>query len=107
MNWAALKQKSWFKWVSNIYVIILTFYAIWMTFFDANSLKIHNQLNRELKQLKNEAEFFKAEIEKDKKELKSLETLKGQEKYAREHYFMKKEKEEIYIIEDIDSISKN
>ena len=79
-------------------------FAIWMLFFDANSLLIHNELNNEIKDLEDEKEFYLKEIEKDRKEIKKLSTEEGLEKFAREEYYMKRDKEEIFIIEYEDSL---
>ena len=77
-----------------------------MLFFDANSWLIHHELNSEINDLNNEKEYYKNEIEKDKKAIKTLSTEDGLEKLAREKYYMKKDNEEIYIIEYEDSIVK-
>ncbi len=80
-------------------------FGIWMLFFDANSFLIHHELNSEMDDLENERDFFKKEILKDKKAIKALSTEEGLERLAREKYYMKRENEEIYIIEYEDSIS--
>ena len=98
-----LKHK-FFKPFKNIFVLILAAFAIWMLFFDANSWLIHNELNTEIEDLENEKEYYKKEIEKDNKEIKKLSTQEGLEKFAREEYYMKREKEEIFIIEYEDSL---
>jgi cell division protein FtsB len=54
--------------------------------------------------LEAERDYYKKEIEKDKKAIKELSTDEGIEKLAREKYYMKKENEEIYIIEYEDSL---
>lgn len=95
---------KYFKGFKNIFVIILVIFAIWMLFFDANSYLIHRELNKEMDALEDEKEYYKNEIEKDNKAIKELSTEEGIEKLAREKYYMKKENEEIYIIEYEDSI---
>jgi cell division protein DivIC len=92
------------KYFKNIFIIIFTIFAIWMLFFDANSLIIHNELNGDINDLEDEKEFYLIEIEKDNKELKKLSNDEGLEKFAREEYYMKREKEEIFIIEYEDSL---
>lgn len=77
-----------------------------MLFFDANSYLIHRELNRDMDALEAEMEYYKNEIEKDKKAIQELSTDEGIEKLAREKYYMKKENEEIYIIEYEDSLKK-
>ena len=88
----------------NIYFLILIVYIVWMVLFDANSWLIHSDLNDEIKVLNSKIEFYNSEIEKDKKEINTLNSINGIEKYAREHYKMKKENEVVYIIENGDSI---
>jgi cell division protein FtsB len=75
-----------------------------MLFFDANSWLIHRELNADMDDLQNEKEYYQKEIEKDKKAIKELSTEEGIEKLAREKYYMKKENEDIYIIEYEDSM---
>jgi cell division protein FtsB len=85
--------------IKNSYIIILTLFAIWMLFFDSNSTLVHIELNEKIEKLENEAKYYKAEIKKDESELSKIQTDSGLEKYAREVLFMKKENEDIYIIE--------
>ncbi len=75
-----------------------------MIFFDSNSLIVHSRYENEIQNLKNKKEYYLREIENDNKELKMIESDSGIEKYAREKLFMKKEQEDIFIIE-FDTIS--
>ena len=102
---AVLKNKSKFiKPLKNWFVIILIVFAVWMLFFDTNSWFIHNELNNAIEALENEKEYYKREIEKDNKAIKKLSTKEGLEKFAREKYYMKRDNEEIFIIEYEDSL---
>ena len=98
--------KSMLKPFKNVYAIIFIFFAIWMLFFDAHSLFIHKELNADIDKLKTEKEYYKQEIQKDSQAIKELSTEEGIERLAREKYYMKKENEDIYIIEYEDSIAK-
>lgn len=98
-----LKNK-YFKPFKNVFVVILILFAVWMLFFDANSWLIHHELNTEIEDLENEKEYYKKEIVKDNKDLKKLNTKDGLEKFARETYYMKRDNEEIFIIEYEDSL---
>jgi cell division protein FtsB len=99
-------QKLIFKIFKNIFVLIFVVFAIWMLFFDTNSFLTHLELNNEMDDLESEKEYYKREIQKDKKEIETLSNDQGLEKFAREKYYMKRDNEEIYIIEYEDSISK-
>lgn len=104
MGFKELKKKKWFGWVTNMYILVLTVFLIWMTFFDTNSLLIHWELRKEIKKLEKQQEFLQEEIAKDKKMIEKLSDKEELEKFAREHYFLKKKNEEIYLIEYEDSI---
>ena len=103
MGWSELKQKKWFKIATNTYVLVLTVFVIWMTFFDTNSFLIHRKLQQEIDKLEEQKQFLKTEIDKDKETLKKLSNPKELEKFARENYYLKKDGEEIFIIENEDS----
>ena len=99
-----IRNKKWFGILTNIYVLVLTVFVIWMVFFDTNSLLIHMELRNEIKKLEKQQEFLREEIAKDKKTIKRLSDPKELEKFAREQYYLKKKNEEIYLIEYEDSL---
>ncbi len=92
------------KYLKNIYVLLFVIFIVWMLFIDSNSYLFHRELNEDLDQLENEKEYYKTEIIKDRKSLKKLNSKDGLEKFAREEYYMKRENEDIYIIEYEDSL---
>ncbi|GAA4280932.1 FtsB family cell division protein [Gaetbulibacter aestuarii] len=96
-----------FKPFKNIFILILTGFAIWMIFFDANSWLIHHELNNDIDDLKSEKDYYLEQIKEDNAAIKTLKTEEGLEKFAREKYYMKRDNEEIYIIEYEDSINAN
>lgn len=99
-----LLKHKFFKPFKNWFTLILATFIVWMLFFDANSWLIHHELNTDVEALENEKEYYKKEIEKDNKAIKKLSTPDGLEKFAREEYYMKRDNEEIYIIEYEDSL---
>ena len=70
-----------------------------MTFLDTNSLLIHAELNREIKKLKKKRDALNKEILDDKSLIEKLNNIDSLEHYAREEYNLKKENEDIFIIE--------
>ncbi|RKN76873.1 FtsB family cell division protein [Ulvibacterium marinum] len=107
MGLKELKKKKWFGVLTNIYVLVLTVFVIWMLFFDTNSLLIHMELKKQIKKLEKQQEFLREEIAKDKKVIEKLSDPKELEKFAREQYYLKKKNEEIYLIEYEDSLKTN
>ena len=104
MGWKELRKKKWFKIMTNTYILVLTIFVIWMAFFDTNSLLIHNELQQEINKLEQQREFLEQEINRDKELLEQLRDPEELEKYARENYYMKKDNEEIFLIEYEDSL---
>lgn len=99
-------RTKFLKILKKPFFLILLIFLIWMLFFDANSFLIHRELNKEINELEKEKNYYLREMEADKKIIKQLSTDDGIEKLAREKYYMKKENEDIYIIEYEDSIIK-
>ncbi len=99
MTFKQFKNKPGIKFITNRYVIILLIFIVWMVFFDENSLLNHREFNKEIKKLTNEKEYYEKEIKQDKELIDKLNDEEELEKFAREEYKMKKENEEIYIIE--------
>lgn len=100
-----LKQNFIFKTITNVFVIILIPFIIWMFFFDENSYLTHRKFDKEIEELESTIQFYKGKIKKDKETIKKLQDSLELERFAREKYLMKKENEDIYIIE-FDTIKK-
>ena len=94
-----LKNSKIFKFLSNVYVLISTFFLIWILFLDSNSALVNIRLKSQINDLKNQISQLKKEIDKDKKLISNLKNLDSLEKFGREKHFMKKQNEEIFIIE--------
>ncbi|MDY0781398.1 FtsB family cell division protein [Tenacibaculum sp. IB213877] len=105
MNFKSLKEKPFFKIVTNIYLLILTGFVIWMLFLDENSYLTHREFNKEIKELETWIEYHKQKIAQDKQTIQKLQDSLELERYAREKYLMKRENEDIFIIE-FDTIKK-
>lgn len=104
MKLRELKQKRWFRILSNKYLLLLLVFGVWMLFFDSNSWLVHRELNQEIDKLKNSTGYYQKEIQEDSALINQLNNAEGLERYAREKYFMKRNREEVYIIEFQDSL---
>ncbi len=99
MTFKTIRENKVFRFISNKYVLILLVFVVWMIFFDENSLVNHWELDREIDKLEKSNEYYREEIRNDKKVIDNLNDPDSLEKYAREEYKMKKENEEIFLIE--------
>ena len=88
----------------NIYAIIGLIFFTWMVFLDTNSLVKFIGLKKKLDLLEKEKIKLEIEILKDKELIKKLNDSIEIEKYGREKYFLKKENEDVYIINYGDSL---
>ncbi|WP_395044808.1 septum formation initiator family protein [Flavobacterium sp.] len=100
-NWYQnlISDYPFLKFLGSRYTLVLLFFIIWMLFLDNYSYLDHRVLNKEINELEDNKEYYKQEIEKDKKNIKNLNNPGQTERYAREKYFMKKDSEDIYIID--------
>ncbi|MCH2033347.1 MAG: septum formation initiator family protein [Tenacibaculum sp.] len=105
MNLKSIQNKPLVKVVTNIYVIILTVFVVWMLFFDENSYLTHREFDNEIKELQTWIDYHKKKTAEDKQTIKNLQDSLELERFAREKYLMKKKNEDIYIIE-FDTIEK-
>jgi len=99
MTLIQFKNKPMVKIITNKYIVIFSVFIVWMLFFDENSLLNHMEFNNEIEKLENEKEYYKSEIYLDSVLINKLKNKKELEKFAREEYKMKKENEDIYLIE--------
>ncbi len=96
---AFFKNHQILKYLWNKYVLILMIFVVWMFFLDNYSFLEHQKINKKLNDIKQNKAFFESEIKKDSTQIKHLKNPNEAERYAREVYFMKKENEDVYIIE--------
>lgn len=94
-----IQKNPLLRFVSNKYVLVLLFFIVWMLFLDNYSYLDHRLLDKEIDQLEDNKAYYQEEIRKDKENIKTLKNPDQIEKYAREKYYMKKDSEDIYIIE--------
>ncbi|ESU20672.1 hypothetical protein FCR2A7T_09810 [Flavobacterium cauense R2A-7] len=87
------------KIFGNRYVLVLLFFTVWMLFLDNYSYLEHRLLNKEIDELEDNKKYYQEEIRKDNENIKKLKNPGQVEKYAREKYYMKRDNEDIYIIE--------
>ncbi len=93
--------KGIFKFLKNRYLLTLSGFVIWMLFFEPVK-DVFSQIERkkELEMLYKKIGYYKEQIKVARKEQVDLQNNPATlEKFAREKYFMKKDNEEIFIIE--------
>ena len=85
----------------NFYFVCGSLFFVWMLFLDSNDLISRFKMSAKLRSLENEKEYYLekiSEVEKDRQELLTNKELL--EKFAREKYLMRKETEDVFIIQE-------
>ncbi len=88
-----------FKFLTNRFILAILIFLVWIIFIDDNSLLYLRDLDRQIQQLEDKKNFYKEGIKKQKQTLKDLNDDRQLQKYAREKLLLKKEGEDIYLIE--------
>ena len=85
--------------LKNKYFIAGTLFVLWMLFFDPKDWGLISARINKLKELQKSEQQLSLQISDTKKELNLLKTsAQTIEKYAREKYFMKKDNEDLFIV---------
>jgi cell division protein FtsB len=88
------------SWLKNKYVLTLIAFVIWMIFFDAKDILTQRERSQELRELQQSKAYYTEEIAKEKKALEELKSNPAAiEKYAREKYLMKRDNEDLFIVQ--------
>ena len=94
-----LTKFPFLKFLGNRYILVLVLFSVWMIFLDNYSYLEHRILDKEIDELETNKQYYINEIKKDSLKIKHLKNSDQIEKHAREKYFMKRENEDIYLIE--------
>ena len=95
---ASLKSITTF--LKSKYLITGVAFIIWMLFFDSDDLTLQFKRIKELHQLQQSEKSLNKQIADSRKELELLKTSPSTlERYAREKYLMKRDNEDLYIID--------
>lgn len=87
--------------LTNKYLLAIGFFFVWMLFFDQKDFFSTLEKRKELNSLVEKKQYYQQEIEKAKQELTDFQSNPAAiEKFARERYMLKKDGEDVFIIED-------
>ena len=88
-----------FSFVKNKYFIASALFLVWMLFFDMKDWSLINSRQEKLSDLQKSELHLNKQIADTRKELDLLKTsAQTIERYAREKYLMKKDNEDLFIV---------
>lgn len=86
-------------YMKNKFMIASALFLVWLTFFDRNNFIDQYKLHTQLNDLRSKKEYYAVQINIVKQEKQELFTnMASLEKFAREHYMMKKANEDLFVI---------
>ena len=92
--------KKYLAGLNKYWLVTIVFFSVTFLIGDSN-LYNRYKYDEKIHSLESEISRYKKEIEENKKKIQELQTDKvGLEQFAREEYLMKKEDEDIFIIEE-------
>ena len=93
-------MKRLFNLFKNKYFLFSLAFVVYMIFFDKNDLFSQYQYYQQVSKLKQERDFYLKETAKVNKDLDELTSdPKKLEKFARERYLLKKDNEDVFVIQ--------
>ena len=93
--WQRIQVNKWGKYVLTILVFLAVF-----IFIGDQSLIHFMRRGREIRHLEEQRDMYRSASDKAQREIQTLNQPDSLERYAREHYYMHTENEDIYLVEE-------
>lgn len=91
------------SFLRNKFLLASTAFVIWMLFFDRNDVFTQMGRRSELSELKTSKAYFEKQIADNRRFSKDLQfNASAIEKYAREKYLMKRDNEDLFIVQPLE-----
>ncbi len=86
--------------LTNKYLLTALALGIWMLYFDQNDFISIQERKKELQKITDNINYLNTEIAQMEKENSDINSKPlAIEQYAREHYLLKRDNEDVYVIE--------
>ena len=91
------------SFLRNKYFLAFTCFVAWMLFFDRDDVFTQMERRQELTRIKQSKAYYASQIKQDKNFSKDLQfNASAIEKLAREKYLMKRDNEDLYLIQPME-----
>ena len=85
------------KGIQNRYYLVLIVFVLWILIFDKANAWSQYKLQYTIKRLQEDKVFYQNKLKEVQQE--KLDIQSDKEKFAREHYYMKANDEDVFVIE--------
>lgn len=93
--WTTIKIQKWGKYV----LTLITFLVIFLFIGDQSLIQFVKR-GKEIRHLEEQRDMYRSASDKAQREIQTLNQPDSLERYAREHYYMHTENEDIYLVEE-------
>lgn len=80
--------------------VTIVLFAVYMTFYDSHNLINVYKLKQDIRELEQQKRYYRGKIAEDSTVLESLKDDAYLEKYAREHFYMRRDGETLYVLQE-------
>ena len=94
--WTSIKIQKWGKYVITVLIFLVVF-----LFIGEQSLVHFMRRGKEIRQLEEQRDLYREGADKAQREIQTLHNPDSLERYAREHYYMHKQNEDIYLVDEV------
>jgi len=102
------KVKNIISLFRNKYMLTFTVFVVLMLFIDRNDIFNQLQRKKQLNELLVSKKYYQQQIEQTKKNLADLQNnAAALEKYAREKYLLKRDNEDVFVVDNEPEKQKN
>ena len=93
--WTSIRIQKWGKYA----ITLLAFLIVFLFVGDQSLIRFFHR-HREIRQLEEQRDMYRTETEEAQREIQMLQNADSLERYAREHYYMHTQDEDIYLVSE-------
>lgn len=91
---------NFLRLIFNKYILVLALFVVWMMAFDRNDFASQRRSKVHLQELRQSISYLNGEIARmDSERVALMQNPEALEKFAREKYRMKRDGEDLYVIQ--------
>ncbi|MEZ4685726.1 MAG: hypothetical protein R3B47_06570 [Bacteroidia bacterium] len=89
-----------FNILNSRYLLVLVLAGVWIVFFDRYNVISQQKMQNQITELEQDKAFYEKALRTELRGSQAFEHPDDLERFAREHYFMKKKNEEVFLVEE-------
>ena len=92
------QHPKWMRWVFNKYVIVIVVFVLIVLFSGEKGFISSFERGRKIRQTQAQIERTRKQIDECHREIRTMGNTDSLERFAREHYYMHTDNEDVYLI---------